>query len=93
MAAYQSPDNPNIIIIPPKKKTQAELNEAVERELRISELHSELMGLYQSIPHLETRIDELNRILLLIEQERNSLQDERDRAEERLKELETLFKG
>ena len=93
MAAYRSPENPNITIIPPKKKTQAELNEAIQRELKKSELHGELMELYQLIPQLESRIDAVNRILLLIEQERNTLQDEHDRAEKRKQELEKLFKG
>ena len=93
MAAYQSPENPKVTVFPPKKKTQAEINEAIERELRTSELHGELMELYKMIPHLDSRLDELNRILLLIEQERNSLRDERDRAEERKQGLEILFKG
>ena len=93
MAAYRCPENPDIIIIPPKKNTQAELNEAIQRELKKSELQGELMKLYQLIPQLESRIDAVNRILLLIEQERDTVQDEYDKAEERKQELEKLLEG
>lgn len=93
MPAYCSPDNPNIIVIPPKKKTQAEIKEKLQQELELSNLHSELMGLYKEIPNYKTRLEELERIQALIANEANMLREELNRAKARKCELEELFKG
>lgn len=62
MAAYQSPYNPNIIVIPSRKRSQKEIGESVRREMELSHLRGELMTLYQEIPKYEIRLDELQRI-------------------------------
>lgn len=93
MTEYRSPDNPDVFVIPPRKRSQKEIDDAAQRELESSHLRGELASLYQEIPKYETRLDELQRIQTLITMEAERLKDELKTAEARKSELETLFKG
>ena len=93
MTAYRSPDNPDILVVPPRKKSQREINEALQRELELSNLHGELMTLYQEIPMIMIRLKEAERIQALLAKEADELRDELEKAEVRKNELEELFKG
>ena len=92
LTEYRNPDNPNIIVVPARKRTQAEIEENLQHEREISHLRGELMGLYQEIPQYEIRLNELQRIQTLIAQEAAQLQDELEKAEIRKDELEKILR-
>ena len=92
MAEHKSPDNHNIIVIEPRKLSQEEIHEAVQKEMGISRLKGELMGLYQEIPKYETRLEEVQKIHSLLDEEADRLCRELEKAEARKAELEDLLK-
>jgi hypothetical protein len=93
MSTYRSPENPNIFIIPPRKRSQKEINDSVQRELEESMLREELLTLYQEISKYHIRLEEVQRIQTLLELEANELRGELETAEARKCELERIFKG
>ena len=70
MKPYQSPNNPDILVIPPDPK-YAEEEQARERK-RIA-LNGELSGLTQQLLHIDAHIDELKTVIGVLTERLNTL--------------------
>lgn len=89
MKPYQSPNNPDILVIPPNPK-YAEEEQARERK-RIA-LNGELSGLTQQLLHIDAHIDELKTVIGVLTERLNTLQAEKEEKEARKLQLE-MMKG
>ena len=89
MKPYQSPNNPDILVIPPNPK-YAEEEQARERK-RIA-LNGGLSGLTQQLLHIDAHIDELKTVIGVLTERLNTLQAEKEEKEARKLQLE-MMKG
>ncbi len=87
MKPYQSPNNPDILVIPPDPK-YAEEEQARERK-RIA-LNGELSGLTQQLLHIDAHIDELKTVIGVLTERLNTLQAEKEEKEARKLQLEKM---
>lgn len=87
MKPYQSPNNPDILVIPPDPK-YAEEEQARERK-RIA-LNGELSGLTQQLLHIDAHIHELKTVIGVLTERLNTLQAEKEEKEARKLQLEKM---
>ena len=87
MKPYQSPNNPDILVIPPDPK-YAEEEQA--REGKRIALSGELSGLTQQLLHIDAHIDELKTVIGVLTERLNTLQAEKEEKEARKLQLEKM---
>ena len=88
MKEHKSPTNPKVTIIEPDPEI---VREAREMEMHTQELYSELLDLRLQAPYIETRLDELNNVIVALQDRKERLEAELDSIQVRIVELEKLL--
>lgn len=88
--AYISPHNPDVVIVPADPRA---VQEACEQETRQMSVKSELLGLYRKLDAARYKLEEDDRIIDLLLQQRNQLASEIADMEQRVQELEEQKKN
>ncbi len=89
MKEYPSPYNPKVTIFPPDPKKAKRVQEQEEKRVQ---LNATLAEIYQILPEIDTRINELENVIQALGDRINDLKKEKAKAETRKDELEKLWR-